>query len=801
MLEFAGNNYIYLSKLKKDKIRKIRESEEGNAPQAPALNAQNNSNKMSIENDEISKKLNKYGQQNQNQQNIKEDNASDSSDDAYLSVNFKDFNIDLENSRINPLNMSNQNAAPDISFKKAIDTNACVIRYKDLQNQEPSISKLYQCSKCKAYLNKYSKIDKSNEGSTFDWTCEFCSNLNKNLNIQNDSFPKNEIYENCLDLQEKVTISNEDTSLIFCFDKSGSMCQSYYIEENLKQKFNRLFNKANKSHASLFDNYENVTDFSNFDFNKNNTNYVSRLDLVKLSIENNIKSLLEHSPNVKVGIVSFGSDIEVKGDCLSNVLKIKEKDMENEKKIISIGEENTNLIKNSIKQSSQSIIKSLREIEEEGSTALGPAVLLSLSLLKNAKNGSRIFLCTDGMSNLGIGSLEENKEKAAEFYTKIGNMAKEKGIMISLITFEDSESEIYILKNMVELSGGEIIRVNPSQILEGFNDLLENNVIASDVEVKLHLNKCMTFRDEEKINMINDESTYYKKIGNAAKETETYHELKFKSSIKLAEYKDINFDQLYNLIFQLELKYKKTDGKRYIRVITQNLEVSDNKDTVNKQAKMNIISTLQSRKSAKLAGQGDLMQAQAQIHVARNFLFSNSNNNQNNQQIFQQFNRNMNSFHNNMNMNNQMAMSPNLFQFHGGLFGNNNNKNPNHGGLFGNINNMNSNHGGLFGNNNNMNQNHQSLFGNNNNMNQNHGGLFGNNNNMNNTNHGGLFGNMNNNMNNNMMMNNMNNMNNNMMMNNMNNNSDSLSAQIFQIAHSSENQNNMNFMRNQNNFS
>ena len=773
MLEFAGNNYIYLPKIKKDKIRKIRQSEEGNAPQAPALNAQSNLNKMSIENDEMSKKLKQYGQLNQNQQKIKDDNASDSSDDAYLSVNFKDFNIDLENSRINPLNMSNQNAAPDISFKKAIDTNACVIRYKNLQNNEQSISQFYQCSKCQAYLNKYSKVIKSNLDNTFEWTCEFCSNLNKNLHIRDDAFPKDSIYENCLDLKEKVTISNEDTSLIFCFDKSGSMCQSYYIEENLKKKFNRLFNKANKSHASLFDNYENVTDFSNFDFNKNNTNYVSRLDLVKLSIENNIKSLLENSPNVKVGIVTFGSDIEVKGDCLSNVMRIKEKDMDNENRIISIGQENTNLIKNSIKQSSQSIIKSLREIEEEGSTALGPAVLLSLSLLKNAKIGSRIFLCTDGMSNLGIGSLEENKEKAAEFYTKIGNMAKEKGIVISLITFEDSESEIYILKNMVELSGGEIIRVNPSQILEGFNDLLENNVIASDVEVKLHLNKCMTFRDEEKINMINDESTYYKKIGNAARETETYHELKFKSSIKLAEYKDIDFDKLYNLIFQVELKYKKTDGKRYIRVITQNLEVSDNKDTVNKQAKMNIVSTLQSRKSAKLAGQGNLMQAQAQIHAARNFLFSNSNNNYNNQQIFHQFNRNMNSFHNNMNMNNMMAMSPNFNQNKGGLFGNNN---MNQGGLFGN-NNMNQ--GGLFGNNN---------------MNQ--GGLFGNvNNNM-------MMNNMNNNMSNQMMMTNMNNnMNNQMMMTNMNNNnnSDFLSAQIFQIAHASENQNNNIFQRSQNN--
>ena len=749
MLEFAGNKYIYLPKIKKDKIRKIRESEENNEAEAPVLKVQNNQNKMNVENDEISNKLKKYGQQNQKKE--KGSNMSDSSDDAYLSVNFKDFNIDLQNSQVNPLNISNQNAAPDINFKKAIDTNACVIRYKELQNQESNNCHMCKCSKCQAYLNKYSKLNKNNGNGIYEWTCEFCSNVNKNINIPNGNVPKDEIYENCLDLDKKVNISEEDTSLIFCFDKSGSMCQSYYIDQKLKEKFNKIFNLGNKSHASLFDNYENITDFTNFDFNKNNTNYVSRLDLVKLSIENNIKSLLENSPKVKVGIVSFGSDIEVKGDCLSNVMRIKEKDMNNENKIKSIGEENTNLIKNSIKQSSSSIIKSLREIEEEGATALGPAVLLSLSLLKNAKIGSRIFLCTDGMSNLGIGSLEEDKEKAKEFYTRIGNMAKEKGIVISLITFEDSESEIYILKNMVELSGGEIIRVNPSQILEGFNDLLENNVIASDVEVKLNLNKCMTFRDEEKINLINDDSTYTTKIGNAVRETETYHELKFKSSIKLAEYKDINFDQLKNLIFQVEIKFKKTDGKRYIRVITKNLEVSDNKEQVNKQAKMNIISTLQSRKSAKLAGQGNLLDAQAQIHIARNFLLSNKNYNSNNSQIFHQFNSNMNSFHNNMNM---MNSAP--YQSHS-LFGNNNNMNN-----F-NMNKNNNINPGLFG----VNNNNQNLFGHNNMMN---------------------------NMNNNMMMNNMNH---NMMMNNMNNNCDYLSAQIFQISHSSENQNNNNYQRNQ----
>ena len=242
-------------------------------------------------------------------------------------------------------------------------------------------------------------------------------------------------------------------------------------------------------------------------------------------------------------------------------------------------------------------------------------------------------------------------------------MAKEKGIVISLITFEDSESEIDVLKNMVELSGGEIIRVNPNEILDGFNDLLDNQVIASDVNIKVNLNKSMTFRDQEKKDLKNDESTIIKNMGNVTKETETYYELKFKHATKLAEMKDINFNNLNNLIFQTEIIYKNRNGDTYLRVITKNLKVSDNKEEINKQANLNIVSTLQIQKSAKLAGHGNLMEAQAQIHLARNFLNNNQHYNKINQNIFRQFNNNMNNFHMNLNCmnftNNNMMMNNN----------------------------------------------------------------------------------------------------------------------------------------------
>jgi ubiquinone biosynthesis protein UbiJ len=51
--------------------------------------------------------------------------------------------------------------------------------------------------------------------------------------------------------------------------------------------------------------------------------------MVKIAIENIINSLLKKSPKAKVGLVNFESKIEIKGDCLSNIMIIKENDMNN----------------------------------------------------------------------------------------------------------------------------------------------------------------------------------------------------------------------------------------------------------------------------------------------------------------------------------------------------------------------------------------------------------------------------------------------------------------------------------------
>ena len=684
-MEFAGKEYIYLSKLKKDKIKNLQQAEKENAEDAPVIKEEEEEEekeekkekKMEVEeedkkeeknkeeedekDDNISLKLKKYGKSNKKDVFRKIELAV--SDDGNLSVNSAEFDMDMERDSNDSENEEpapmNQNKKEGRVYKKEIDVNVCLIKYDGLQNEaENNVLRLYQCQQCKSYLNKYSNIIPEND--KYNWKCEFCSHENKDLIINKVDIPLNDTIENCLAPginKELKTPEKDDSSLVFCFDISGSMCQSYDVGKVLKNKFNKILGKKDNKNKFKFQNNNSDDEDNQFDYNMENTNYISRLDLVKCSIRDNINSLLKNAPNTKVGIVSFGSDIEVKGDCLSNVMMIKEKDMNNESKIKSLGEENTNLIKAPISESHENIIKALNATEENGSTALGPAVLMSLSLLKNAKIGSRIFLCTDGMSNLGVGNISENKDNAKDFYTKIGEMAKEKGIIINLITFQDSESEIDILMSMVDKSGGEIIRVNPNAILDGFNDLLENEAIASEVELRMNLNKCLTFRDQEEKDLSNDGSTIYQKLGNVAKETETYYEIKFKKAMKLAEMKDINFEELKNLIFQIEITYRNRIGGKYVRVITKNMKVSDNKEEVEKQANYDIITACEIQKSAKLAGQGLYREAQAQAHVARKYLKKNK---KVSYESYQMFNNNMNVFNQNLDYNYKNNMDEDL---------------------------------------------------------------------------------------------------------------------------------------------
>lgn len=73
-------------------------------------------------------------------------------------------------------------------------------------------------------------------------------------------------------------------------------------------------------------------------------------------------------------------------------------------------------------------------MEEGGPTALGPALIVALSMASHHP-GSKVILCTDGKANVGLGRVEDpqdGEQEPSEFYETISESASSKGLVTSL---------------------------------------------------------------------------------------------------------------------------------------------------------------------------------------------------------------------------------------------------------------------------------------------------------------------------------------------------------------------------------
>jgi hypothetical protein len=78
-------------------------------------------------------------------------------------------------------------------------------------------------------------------------------------------------------------------------------------------------------------------------------------------------------------------------------------------------------------------------------------MLASLHMAKTGKPGSIIILCTDGMANLGLGSLDGNiSEESKAFYAQLALEAKASGVAISVVTIKGVTCGMEVLGQLVE---------------------------------------------------------------------------------------------------------------------------------------------------------------------------------------------------------------------------------------------------------------------------------------------------------------------------------------------------------------
>jgi hypothetical protein len=653
-MEFAGNNFAYVSKNRIEKIKNIKEGKVYMKDEMVDIKEEEKSDESDCEKAEISetksqskcrrRSSNRKRQRSRSRSASLEKNNDEELDYVYSCDEMEEEDMFKPKSRKKKFHLADMKKEKKV-FQHEVDTNILTFKFNFLKEKVAfATGDPIQCQSCQAVFNKYSRLVETDL-----WVCEFCGNKN-NIMIEPEEFPT----ADCVDYfvqsvnQIKSNIKNfnynDEQTLIFCFDISGSMCVSTAIDGKHKFKGSYL--------DSIQNDLMSFSDGSDqFYGNNRNITYVSRLQCLQAAIENNLTGLVKASPNRKIGIVTFNNEVTCYGDCTKEPIKINGNNLGDYDQIVKLAEKSQDLIEKPLKDTYDTLLKQLYNIQESGQTALGPAMLFSVNMIKGISPGSTIMLCTDGISNLGLGSLEGIKEsKLLEdmqaFYTQLGVTAKEKGVVINLITFEEAESKIDILMSMIDQTGGEIIRVKPNEILNEFSNLLTTEVIATNVSIKVKLHKLMQFRNENS-NFIKDNgSTLIKEIGNATDDTELYVEYCMKKSEDIAKYEDIDIEKLETVPFQSVIEYTNKSGDRCLRVVTASQKICSEKKVIEEQAKYDIISTNAIKKTSKLAEEGLYREAQSNALAWKKMIKKADN--ESAKANYNIFNANMNNLNNNI---------------------------------------------------------------------------------------------------------------------------------------------------------
>ena len=125
-------------------------------------------------------------------------------------------------------------------------------------------------------------------------------------------------------------------------------------------------------------------------------------------------------------------------------------------------------------------------LTEQGTTALGPALLFSVSAAMNAQ----VILFTDGMANVGLGAFDQYRSagaEASEFYRRVGEFAKAREGTVSVIGIGEQSDPWQVNCNCAlgslaltaAATGGSATIVGAMELLRQVRSVYQNPVLAS----------------------------------------------------------------------------------------------------------------------------------------------------------------------------------------------------------------------------------------------------------------------------------------------------------------------------------
>mmetsp|Transcript_18563 Transcript_18563/g.55040 ORF Transcript_18563/g.55040 Transcript_18563/m.55040 type:complete len:772 (+) Transcript_18563:121-2436(+) len=472
--------------------------------------------------------------------------------------------------------------------RREVDTNVVSIKLGTLlQDSQVHSGECTQCATCHAALSHYSKMSGPDEARV--WTCEFCGNANP-VDLDDEELPTAETVDYILKPAPRVVASDVESIVIFCVDTSGSMCVSTAVPG--RHKFRGSRTEAMARELATFNDDGSLQTMPH---ESRGVVYVSRLQAVQAAVEAQLTQLKSTHPNTQCGLVTFNSDVALVGDGSKPIATLAGDTLASGEAVRAATEAHTELLTQPVKASAEALTKKVFGLEEGGQTALGPAVCAAIELAAD-RPGSRVVICTDGLANIGVGSLEDEEQipAARAFYEGLAAHAMDRGVSVSIVTIDGTDADLDSIECLSDRTGGDLEIVDPLKLADNFSSMLAEAVVASKVEVTMKLHKGLQFRNEAAAC-----SSLTRQLGNVNANSEAMFEFKVgDAKLDVAE-----------LPFQVQIKYTTPSGMEALRVISRRKPVTTDRSEALKSMNVAMCAARAAQVSSELASKGKVKEA------------------------------------------------------------------------------------------------------------------------------------------------------------------------------------------------
>lgn len=497
------------------------------------------------------------------------------------------------------------------------------------------------CSGCSAALSQISKLTSVGDEST--WTCEFCGQ-SQTVDLNEPEKPVEPTNDYLI--EPAAVASSSDQLIVFVLDISGSMCVTTEVEGKIQLRGGTNLEEMRRQISASGDSGSQWLPGQNKD-----VTYISRLQGMQAAVTSQLHALKRDHPNNRVALITFASDVHIIGDGSDDPVTIAGDRLNDFDQLLSVGRGLA--VNHPIAESAESLEPIVWELNEGGATALGPAAVVAVGLAGQG-SASKIILCTDGLANVGVGSLDDNATPESmlasrQWYEKLGDIARSSGTTISVVSIAGSGCCMEFLGVLADATSGNVDIVDPLTITSNFASLLAAPTIATQVEATLLLHKALFIRSGA-----SQTNRLVKLVGSVQAGSQVTFEFgvrhDFVAQVRSAKAAVASSTSVPSALpasestssssssaspssveatpsevpFQVQVKFSRLDGSKWMRIVTELQPITTNRTEVEDDIDIDVVGRNALQQAAEAAHTGDYEKAKLHALSTRAFMKKNA---------------------------------------------------------------------------------------------------------------------------------------------------------------------------------